>query len=324
MSTVNWPPSAPASALRARARLYSEVRRFFEERSVLEVATPLLGSGPAPDPFIENLEVRTVIAGDERTLFLQTSPELAMKRLIAGGSGSIYQICKAFRAGEVSRQHNPEFTMLEWYRVGWDHHELMSEVADLVRRLCDAFGHRLAARRTVTYRELFLEHLAVDPLTSPLSQLEELLPASRRSPSFDRDDVLGLLLSDEIEPALDRETLWFVHDFPASQAALAKITTDGSAKVAERFEDFFGGLELANGYHELTDVTEQRRRLEDGERRRRVAGLPRRPMDERFLAALDAGLPECAGVALGLDRLLMVLLDEQQLDAVLSFPIDRA
>ena len=321
---ASWRPSASADAIRARARLYTAIREFFAERSVLEVETPLLAAGPAPDPFIENLELQTITAGTERRLFLQTSPELAMKRMLAAGSGSIYQICKAFRAGEVSRQHNPEFTMLEWYRVGWDHHELMREVAELITRMCQLFDRPMTGQRELTYPQLFREVLGIDPLTATRSELDELLLPSRRSSTLDRDDVLGLLLTDHIEPGLDRDALLFVYDFPESQAALAKVTQQSGRPVAQRFEAYFGGYELANGYHELTDPAEQRKRLTVAEEQREAANLPPRPVDQRFLRALDAGLPDCAGVALGVDRLLMALLDEESVEAVVTFTVDRA
>ena len=293
---------------------------------MLEVETPLLGAGPAPDAYVENFEVQTEVRGDQRTLYLQTSPELAMKRLLAAGSGPIYQICKAFRAGETSAIHNPEFTLLEWYRPGWTHLELMSEVAELIETLCTSFDRRLGAKRKITYRDLFREQLDVDPFVASNAQLTNLLSPSRQSTSgLDRNDVLGLLLTDHIEPQLDRDELLLVYDYPAAQAALAKTANDpGGRPVAERFEAYFGGLELANGYNELTDAAEQRRRLMLAEHDRAKAGLSARPLDERFVAALDAGLPPCAGVALGLDRLLLTLLGKTELEGVLAFPIDRA
>ncbi|HET8700961.1 MAG TPA: EF-P lysine aminoacylase EpmA, partial [Nitrococcus sp.] len=255
-------------------------------------------------------------------LWLQTSPEQAMKRLLAAGVGSIYQITHAFRAGERGRLHNPEFTLLEWYRLGWDHYALMDEVAALIRHL---FGDCAVER--LTYAEAFCIHLDVDPLEAPRQVLEarasELGLSFAALAAFSRDALLDLLLSHQVAPALGHGRLTFVYDFPASQAALARLRPD-DPRVAERFELFSDGIELANGYHELTDAAEQRRRFDRERTARTRLGLAPVDVDSRLLSALEAGLPACAGVALGLDRLIMRACGASHIDEVIAFPIERA
>jgi lysyl-tRNA synthetase class 2 len=303
------------------------IRAFFAERGVLEVETPLLAAGTIPEPAIESLH--THLGGDPsgqpRKLYLQTSPEFAMKRLLAAGSGPIYQLCKSFRDGESGRRHNPEFTLLEWYRPGFDHHALMAEVDELVRRALST-----PPAETITYGALFERHLGLDPFAAPI---ERLCQAGTNGglgalPDLDRDGLLNLLMAAVIEPRLAHQRPLFVHDFPASQAALAKVRP-GPPPVAERFELFVhtaatGTVELANGFHELADPAEQRRRFESDRSRRRAAGQGDVEPDARFLAALDHGLPACAGVALGVDRLVMLASGASRIEEVLAFPIDRA
>lgn len=300
-----------ARRLRARADTLAAVRAFFAARGVLEVETPLLGCATVTDPALAPL------ACADR--WLQTSPEYAMKRLLAAGSGPIYQVCKAFRGGEAGSRHNPEFTMLEWYRTGFDLAQLMAEVAELVRGL---LGEK--PLEMLSYGELFQRHLGVDPHRASVGELEacarERLDYSGRASAGrdeSRDTWLDLLLSHVIEPAL--AGFVFVFDFPASQAALARLRQDGDVAVAERFELYVDGLELANGYRELTDPAEQRRRFEADNAVLRARGEAERPVDERLLAALEQGLPDCAGVALGLDRLLMLKLGVDRIDDVLGF-----
>lgn len=324
--TGDWRPAADLAVLRRRAELLGRVRGFFAERRVLEVETPLLSAATVTDPHLASLATRFTGpgAGAGRTLYLQTSPEHAMKRLLAAGSGPIYQLARAFRDGEAGRRHNPEFTLLEWYRPGWDHHRLMGEVGELLAVLVGApAGERL------TYRELFVRHCGIDPHTADTATLDGALTAAGVEAAGldpgDRDSRLDLLLAGAIEPRLPADRPVFVHDFPASQAALARLRREpGGVVVAERFEVFFGGFELANGFHELTDAAEQRRRFEADLERRRRLGLPAVPVDEHLLAALAAGMPEGAGVALGFDRLVMAATGSGTIGEVLAFPFDRA
>ncbi len=323
---VEWRPTASLEALRLRAELLAEIRRFFSSRGVLEVETPLLSAATVSDLHLHSLSLRLDVPGAPRRAYLQTSPEFAMKRLLAAGSGAIYQICKAFRDGEAGRSHNPEFTILEWYRPGFDHHRLMDEIDELLAAVLD-----VPAGSRLTYAEVFERHLGIDPHTATVADLRHAAEAhgvdlAGAGPE-DRDGWLQLLMSHAIEPELGRGRPSFVHDFPASQAALARVrpkAAPGEVALAERFEVYVEGVELANGFHELTGAVEQRRRFELDLERRRRAGLEAVPIDERLLAALDAGLPECAGVAFGVDRLLMLLAGADDLRQVISFPIDRA
>ena len=249
-----------------------------------------------------------------------------MKRLLAAGSGAIYQICKAFRDGEAGRSHNPEFTMLEWYRPGFDHHALMDEIDEL---LAVVLGASKADR--LTYGKAFERHAGVDPHRASVEALRRAVEAHgvelAGAEPEGRDGWLHLLMSHAVEPHLGRGRPSFVHDFPASQAALARVrppTEAGGVPLAERFEVYVEGVELANGFHELTDAGEQRRRFEHELEQRRRAGLQAVPLDERLLGALEAGLPACAGVAFGIDRLLMLRAGIDDLRRVISFPVDCA
>ncbi len=306
------------------------LRRFFADKGVLEVETPLLSSAATTDPQIHSFETRYQGPGaaQGRPLYLATSPEFAMKRLLAAGSGPIYQVCKAFRQGEAGRLHNPEFTLLEWYRPGFDHFQLMDEVEQLVIELADGRLPDAAAER-LSYAALFQRHLGLDPHTADSETLARCaagFPALAGLSGLGRDGWLDLLMSHVIQPRLGQGRLTFVYHYPASQAALARIrqpAADAPA-VAERFELFYRGVELANGFHELTDSAEQRARFERDRAQRHVQGLPFMPMDERLLAALGEGLPPCAGVALGLDRLLLVFNGLTQLSDTVAFPFERA
>ena len=320
MTAEDWRPTAPLGNLRRRAELLARVRAFFAARSVLEVETPLLGAAAVTDLHLASLSTR-LRAGEERTLWLQTSPELHMKRLLAAGSGPTWQLCKAFRDGEAGRRHNPEFTMLEWYRPGWDHHRLMDEVEALLGEL---LGTGPAER--LTYRQAFVRHAGVDPFASGTGELAAAaarLGVAVGGEPPDRDTWLQLLLSAAVEPHLGRGRPTFVHDFPAAEAALARVRP-GDPPVAERFEAFVEGVELANGYHELADAEEQERRFRHDLAERGSRGLPQPPCDERLLAALRHGLPDCAGVALGFDRVVMLALGATSLAEVVAFPVDRA
>ncbi len=289
----------------------------------MEVETPILSSAAITDPHLHSFTTCYAGPGHARgmPLYLHTSPEFPMKRLLATGSGPIYQICKVFRQGEAGARHNPEFTMLEWYRPGFDHHALMDEVAMLAGPLLGLDGKA----EKLSYREAFIRYLQLDPLEAGLEALRQCV-ASNGLNGFeketDRDLLLGLLLSHRIEPALGKEQLCFLYDYPATQAALARLNPQDS-RVAERFELYYRGIELANGFHELVDAGEQRRRFEAELEAREAQGLETVPIDERLLAALEAGLPSSAGVALGIDRLVMLVVGAESLDQVMAFAIDR-
>ncbi len=316
----DWRPRAKPEMWRRRAALYATIRGFMAMRDILEVETPLLAPHGVSDPHVRSLSCRCELAGRSAPLYLQTSPEYAMKRLLAAGSGPIYQISRAFRAEELGRWHNPEFTLLEWYRPGYDHHRLMDEMEALFRALQPDW--RFCRRR---YADVFDRHCGFDPHTAGLAELQGWL--RRRRPdlaglSGDRDTLLDLILSHVIAPELGRDGPLFLYDYPASQAALARIHP-GPPAIAERFEVFIQGLEIANGFHELSDAGEQRERFEADNARRRELGLPTMSIDESLLAALRHGLPDCAGVAVGLDRLLMVLSGAGTLAETLAFPLER-
>lgn len=321
----DWRPTATLETLHARADLYGRVRRFFAGRGVLEVETPLLQAATVTDLHLHSLGCELGGPRGVGTFHLQTSPEFAMKRLLAAGSGPIYQLCKAFRADELGHRHNPEFTMLEWYRPGFDHHRLMDEMDALLDHVLGC-----GSARRATYGELFGSRVGIDPHRADPDALarsarEHGIELVADGPA-DRDGWLHLLWSHAVEPTLGQGRPTFVHDFPATQAALARIRpgTAGEPSVAERFEVYIDGVELANGFHELDDAHEQRRRFEADLAARRRAGLPEPPIDERLLAALDHGIGDCAGVALGMDRLLMLRLGIDDIRQVLAFPIDRA
>lgn len=330
LSDDDWQPSATLDALKRRAALMGRLRRFFAEKGVLEVETPLLSVAGTTDPQIHSFETRYQGPGaaSGRAMYLATSPEFAMKRLLAAGSGPIYQVCKAFRQGEVGRLHNPEFTLLEWYRPGFDHFRLMEEVEALVALLADG---RLPAEDAehISYAGLFQRHLGLDPHTASTDRLARCaagFPALAGISGLTHDGWLDLLMSHVIQPRLGLEQLTFVYHYPVSQAALARVSppTQDAPAVAERFELFYRGVELANGFHELTDGEVQQGRFEQDLTRRASENLPQIPMDKRLLSALRAGMPPCAGVALGLDRLFMVIEGLAGLTDAVAFPVDRA
>jgi elongation factor P--(R)-beta-lysine ligase len=316
-----WQPTASLEALRQRADILTRVRAFFAARAVLEVDTPALSAAAVSDPHLVPFvcEYRPEGGGEAQRCYLQTSPEYPMKRLLAAGSGPIWQLCKVFRNGETGTRHNPEFSMLEWYRPGFDHHALMDEVDALVRLI---LGGAPSQRRS--YAACFAEFLQLDIHDC---SIEELAEAGRTHCDFrgelDRDGWLNLLFSHCVEPQLREPTM--VYAFPASQAALARVVEgDDRVPVAARFELFVSGMELANGYFELTDAAEQQRRFDEDQQRRRAMGLSALPVDSRMVSALRSGLPDCAGVALGFDRLVMLALGARSIDEVLAFPFGRA
>lgn len=329
MTAYHWRPSADLSVLRLRAELLAQIRAFFAARGVLEVETPALSAAAITDPHLASFNTCYSGPGSQhgRPLYLHTSPEFAMKRLLAAGSGCIYQIARVFRDGEAGSRHNPEFTLLEWYRVGFDHHRLMDEVAELVGMLL-AGRLTLAEPERLSYRQIFQHHLNLDPHRATVADLAACAETRNISiptgmPLDDPDPWLDLLLTHCVEPRLGSGRLTFVHDYPASQAALARLRPD-DPPVGERFELYINGIELANGFHELGDTVEQRHRFAQENAARRAAGLPVMPVDEHLLAALEFGLPDCAGVALGFDRLVMLATRKTSLAEVLAFPLDRA
>lgn len=327
MSERHWRPSASMGKLRMRADILSRLRSFFYAREVMEVETPLLSWAAATDPHIDSIPAHYQGPGAPHgaTLWLHTSPEYAMKRLLAAGSGAIFQVCKVFRQGERGVRHNPEFTMLEWYRPGWDHHALMAEVEALTHTLLAPYLN-LGATERISYRELFLRELNLDPFTAELVQLKGCAKAhgiDYLDDEPERDTWLNLLLSHLIEPKLGQGHLLFLHGYPISQAALARVQS-GEPPTAARFELYLNGVELANGFHELTDSAEQRGRFLADQQLRQQLGKPPIPLDQALLEAMSSGMPECAGVAMGLDRLVMQAASASLIDDVISFPLERA
>jgi len=307
--------------LRARARLLATLRAYFARQGVMEVATPIRSLAATVDPHIESLR-----SGEDA--WLHTSPEFAMKRLLASGSGPIYQLCHVFRADEVGSHHQPEFTLLEWYRPGFDHLKLMDEVEALIQ----ATGAPVLCYERISYGDAFRRYAGVDPFNATADHLCSVLAragvALATAPEpYDAHDVdfwRELCMASVVSPRLGEQAPCFVYDYPASQAALARVDDSVSPPVARRFELFWRGVELANGFHELNDAAEQRRRFENDlqQRHRRGQCLP--PMDEALIEAIEYGLPDCAGVALGVDRLLMLLLKLPTVAETQAFDAERA
>jgi lysyl-tRNA synthetase class 2 len=320
-----WSPSAAPDALRLRASVNRRIREFMAERGVLEVETPVLSRAGNTDPNIESFYVEFAgrTDGAPRRRWLRTSPEFALKRLLAAGIGDCYELGRVFRDGEAGGRHNPEFTMLEWYRTGIDHVALARETAALVEACLSLVG-RTANVVETSYGALYAAHLGIDPHRADASALRAALGDVRIDPDgLTRDDWLDLLMTHRIQPAFRDDTVHVVHDYPASQCALARIR-DGDPPVAERFEVYLGSLELANGYHELLDATEQQSRFDRDRARRDERGSVEVPRDDALIAALHAGMPGCAGVALGVDRLLMAMLGTSRIADVLAFDFARA
>jgi len=324
---ADWRPAAAREQLVARARMLARIREFFAARGVLEVDTPLIVNAPVSDVHIHSARVELIPdapGSAPARFFLHTSPEYAMKRLLAAGVGDIYQVCHVARALESGRVHNPEFTLLEWYRLGFSLGQLMDEVELLVSGLLGNPGSEPSAER-LSYREAFLRELALDPFEATSAQLAQAAGPLGLSVGthLDRDGYLELLMGSLIGPRLGKVRLTFIHGYPASQAALARLDPH-DPRAAQRFELYARGIELANGFHELAAPAEQRARFEADNAARQRAGLPVHPPDERLLAALGSGLPDCAGVAVGLDRLLMLVTGASHIDEVLAFPTLRA
>ena len=330
-----WRPTASKERLQLRAALLARTRAFFDARGVLEVDTPVVVNCAVTDVHIHSASVqliddRPAAAGTAQPqgFFLHTSPEYAMKRLLAAGSGDIYQICHVVRGLERGRHHNAEFTLVEWYRVGFSLQQLMDEVESLVRELLGPAAGSLRSER-MSYREVFRRELGLDPFTAELGALTEAAHASGfraaddTDPQRQRDELLELLMGAVIGPRLGAGSLTFVHGYPASQAALARLDpTDPGAAL--RFELYCRGVELANGFHELASGAEQRARFREDNAQRRARGMPVLTADERLLGALEAGLPDCSGVALGFDRTVMLAAGATHIDEVIPFPVERA
>ena len=321
MNREDFRPTADWPALRGRAQLLRQVRAFFDERGFLEVDTPLLSADTVIDRHLDPFAVQVGAAPDS-VHWLQTSPEFAMKRMLAAGAQAIYQVAKAFRREERGPLHNPEFTMVEWYRTG----DGLAEGMDLLDELSQALLDRGPARR-LSYRDAFLEYAGIDPLAAPISVLRAAASQGGDPPESmgedDRDGWLDLVLVQQVQPHLGQDRPAILYDYPASQAALARVRQE-DPPVAERFELFVSGIELANGYHELIDPEALRKRNAASNAARVEDGKDALPEESRLLAAMDAGLPPAAGVALGFDRLVMLALGAERLDQVIAFPFERA
>jgi len=325
---INWQPSADIETLIWRAQLLTDVRHFFAERDILEVETPILSQSAPTAPYLDSFTADYIPIGEassRQAYYLQTSPEFAMKRLLADGSGPIYQLARVFRNGETGGHHSPEFTMLEWYRPGLSLNELIVEVDDFLQQIL----HTPPAIKR-RYQQLFQQYLLIDIFTSSDEEIEHCaieqitgLPADLQ---IDRDGWLELLMTHVIEFELEKLNVpVFVYDYPASQAQLAKVVKDNNGNaISARFELYVGGLELANGYDELLDANELQQRFEKDNQQRRSQGKSEMPIDKNLLAAMDYGLPECSGVALGIDRLIMLAMNKQTIQAVLSFGFEQS
>ena len=324
---ASWAPTATIEALQLRARFNRLARAFFDQRGVLEVETPVLSLAGNTEPNIASfsLEFSGRTDGAPPTRWLRTSPEHALKRLLAAGIGDCYELGRVFRDGEAGGRHNPEFTMLEWYRVGWDHHRLADETIDLVQAALALVGRGARIERT-TFRDLYRTRLGLDPMAATEADLRVALGDIDIAPGgLTRDDWLDLLMTHRIQPGFDANAITVVDAWPASQCALARVAADVDGRaVAERFELYLGPLELANGYHELQDAAEQEARFQRDSQRRRARGDMVPPIDSNLLQALAKGMPACAGVALGVDRLLMALLGTSRIADVLAFEFARA
>ncbi|HDR0619156.1 TPA: elongation factor P--(R)-beta-lysine ligase [Pasteurella multocida] len=318
----NWQPSASIENLLARAKIIAEIRRFFTDRGLLEVETPVLSEFGVTDVHLStfNTDFISPMAEKSKTLWLSTSPEYHMKRLLAAGSGPIFQLCHVFRNEEAGQHHNPEFTMLEWYRPHFDMYRLINEVDDLLQQILDC-----KPTESLSYQFVFQEYVGLDPLSAEKTELVAKAKQYhlQQAEQQDRDTLLQFLFSTVVEPNIGKENPVAVYHFPATQAALAQISSEDH-RVAERFEFYYKGLELANGFHELTDVNEQLHRFEQDNVQRQKMGLPQRQIDKRLLGALQAGVPNCSGIALGVDRLLMIALGANAIHEVMAFGIENA
>ncbi len=325
--TAHWKPACEIEHLRLRAQMLTTIRQFFDRNSVLEVETPLLCSATGTDPQLDFFSSSYHSPPKDKQMFLQTSPEFAMKRLLAAGSGSIFQICKAFRNGEFGRLHNPEFSILEWYKVDFTLPQLMDEVAELITDILTAYSV-LKRIQKISYVELFEQVTGLNPLVFNqdsyvlYAQTHEISDACALC-ADDHSMWLDFIFSYKVQPALEEGVLYMVYGYPAIQSSLARINTDNPA-IADRFEVFINGIEIGNGFYELADVVEQEQRFDKENTFRVLNQRVKVEKDSCFLDALRAGLPDCSGIALGLDRLLMIITDTDSLNSVIAFPFDRA
>lgn len=317
-----WQPTAPIKNLLTRAKIIAEIRRFFTDRGLLEVETPVLSEFGVTDVHLSTFKTEFIAPfhRQSKPLWLITSPEYHMKRLLAAGSGAIFQICRVFRNEEAGPRHNPEFTMLEWYRPHFDMYRLINEVDDLLQQILDC-----EPAESLSYQFAFQQYVGLDPLSATKTEL--IAKAKEQhfvgAENEDRDTLLQFLFSTLVEPEIGKTRPVAVYHFPAAQAALAQISSEDH-RVAERFEFYYKGLELANGFNELTDVKEQFSRFEQDNRQREKMGLPQQAIDRRLLGALQAGVPNCAGVALGVDRLMMIALNAERIEEIMAFSINNA
>jgi elongation factor P--(R)-beta-lysine ligase len=321
----SWRPTATFAVLRRRAAVLAQIRGFFAERQVLEVETPSLAAGAATAPHLDSFY--TYYQSSDRKsqkLYLQTSPEFAMKRLLAAGSGPIYQITRAFRnCGEQGQWHNPEFTLLEWYRPDFTLTQLMDETETLLMLI---LGCPAAIR--LSYVQLFEHYVHLDPHTASLAEIKNTLQhlSIHLQPSdwlTHREAGLQIILDYLVKHYVEPNHLLFLYDFPATQAALARIRP-GSPPIAERVEVYLEGLELANGFHELANPVEQKSRFIQELANRKAQNLPQVPIDHYLIEALTHGFPDCSGIALGIDRLVALATKSATIQSVITFPIDRA
>jgi lysyl-tRNA synthetase class 2 len=322
-----WQPTCSIELMRLRAQVFDDIRRFFSARAVLEVETPLLRFSSGTDPQLDFFTTDYCSPPLQHTLFLQTSPEFAMKRLLASGSGSIYQVCKAFRNGESGRFHNPEFTLLEWYRVGFTLPQLMDEIAELMGVLFKC--HRsLSPAQRFSYQEIFQRYTGLNPLEFSYQDYcayarGNHMPEVVSICGYNHALWLDFIFSHAVQPQLGENALCMVYGYPACQSSLARIN-EFNSQITDRVEIFINGIELGNGYYELTDAKEQGRRFDEEVSIRQQKKRPTAVKDKHLVAALEAGLPECSGMAIGLDRLLMLLANSTTINDVLNFPIHRA
>ncbi len=322
-----WKPKCDLAKLKLRAQLLHTIRQFFLAKQVLEVETPLLCHATGTDPHLDFFRTKYQQGKHQQELFLQTSPEFAMKRLLAAGSGSIFQICKAFRNAESGRFHNPEFTILEWYRLDFALETLIDEVISLLG-IIFAPNLSLQASEKISYKDLFYQHTGLNPLVFSKTAYQKYALENQLSEAIDlcaeqHSLWLDFIFSHKIQPRLGANKITVVYAYPACQASLAKINSQNSL-IADRFEVFVNGVELGNGFLELQDAIEQGQRFEAEIELRRQQHLPAVQKDELFLAALNAGLPDCSGVAIGLDRILMLLDNSVSIENILAFPINNA
>jgi lysyl-tRNA synthetase class 2 len=325
---MTWQPTLTWQNAKKRAVVLQQIRQFFAERNVTEVETPALSQGTVTDVYLDALTCKYNFLADSSAeqsveLYLQTSPEFHMKRLLAAGYGCIYSLAKAFRHEEAGRHHNPEFTMLEWYRIGFNQFDLMLEVSELLKSILSCNEPLFTS-----YQDIFIQTVSIDPLTASFTELTTVLEHYGKAADWlieqnDPDTLLQFIFTEVIEPTIGIKQPQFIFDFPIAQASLARISDDDS-RVAQRFECYYCGIELVNGFNELTDVDEQMARFENDNAKRRAQGLVERPIDVNFISALKHGLPQCSGVALGVDRLVMLAMDINVISEVQSFSINRS